>query len=305
MLTTLTVLLATAVVANAASSSSSAAAAASTSNPYIPSGISTACNTYLSTLNSDTALTACTSALTTASSSFGPGGNATSASKASITSALTSICSTSTTSTCSQSLITGKLASFYTACGAELTSSPNEEVKMIYDTFYALLPLLSAVCSTDDSGNWCAMQTTGSANLAPALASSKSVARRADSVTAYMPNATTISANNILFLFLDGTRAKADLCTTCTRNILTSYISFEANTNYAPGLAQSPLMSGQTKIYAGVVGTCGADFLTQAVKAAGGLGQGSDSGASSGALSLRASAAGSVLAMLAGLVFVL
>ncbi|KAJ7456997.1 hypothetical protein FB451DRAFT_1353791 [Mycena latifolia] len=307
MLNTFAVLLATAVAANAASSSSSAAAASSTAttNPYIPDGISTSCETYLKTLNADTDLTACTSALTTASSAFGPGGNSTSASKESVSSALTSICSTATTSTCSQSLITGKLASFYTACGAELTSKPDTQVKTIYDTFYSLLPLLSAVCSKDDNGDWCATQANVSSttNLTPALST---VSRRAATVTAYMPNATTISANNILFLFLDGSLPKAELCTTCTRNILTSYISFEANTNYAPGLAQSVLMSGQSAIYSGVVGTCGADFLTSAVKAAGGLGQsGSDSG-SSGAFALRPAPVAGVLAMLASaFVFVL
>jgi len=294
MFTTFTVLLATAIVANAASSSTSAAAASSTANPYIPEGISPSCTTYLSGLNVDTDLSACTSALTTASSGYGPGGSAT-ASKAAVASALTSICSTSTVSTCSQSLITGKLAAFYTSCGPELTSAPNDQVKMIYDTFYALLPLLKAVCSTDDSGNWCVTQANSTSSTA-SLATKVSVARRADTVTAFMPNATAIDADNILFLFLDGTLPKADLCTTCTRNILTSYITFEASTNYAPGLAQSVLMSGQSAIYSGVVSTCGADFLTNAVKAAGGLGQGSGSG-SSGALSLRA---GGVLATLAG-----
>ncbi|KAJ7699326.1 hypothetical protein B0H17DRAFT_1158208 [Mycena rosella] len=295
MFNTFAVLLATTVVANAASSS----------NPYIPDDISIGCSSYLETLNDDTSLSACTSALTTASSGFGPGGNSTSASKATITSALTRICSTSTTSTCSQSLITGKLAAFYTACGAELTSTPSTQVKTIYDTFYSLLPLLTAVCTQDDSGNWCALNaapSSAAANLAPALATSKTAVRRADTVTAYMPNATTINSNNILFLFLDGSLPQAELCTSCTRNILTSYISFEANTNYAPGLPQSVLMSGQPALYAGVVGTCGPDFLTNAVKAAGGLGQGTGSG-SSGALPLRP--AGAVLAMLVGVAFLL
>ncbi|KAJ7153433.1 hypothetical protein C8R43DRAFT_1001906 [Mycena crocata] len=296
MLNAFTILLATAAVAKAASSSASANAPSATANPYIPTDISSTCQTYLNKLNSDTDLSPCTSALMTASSAYGPGGSATSPTKADITSALEKVCATSTTSTCSQSLITGKLASFYTACGAELTSSPNAEVKTIYDTFYSLLPLLSAVCSTDDAGDYCLPQVDSSASsvLSPALATKSR--RAADAVAAYMPNATTIRDNNILFLFLDGSRPKADLCTTCTRSILTSYINFEANTNYAPGIAQSVLMSGQSAIYQGVVSTCGADFLTKAVKAAGGLGQSGTSG-SSGALSVRANG---VLVMLVG-----
>jgi hypothetical protein len=286
MFTALTVILATAIAANAASDS--------TSNPYIPTSISSSCQTFLNKLNTDAALAPCTSALMTASAAYGPGGNATAPTKADITSTLKNICSTSTTATCSQSLITGKLASFYTACGPELTSSsPSPEVKTIYDTFYTLLPLLSAVCSTDDSGDYCLPQVNSTSNVSPALATK---ARRADTVTAYMPNATTINENNILFLFLDGSLPKAQLCTTCTRNIVSAYISFEANTNYAPGLAQSVLMSGQSAIYSGVVSTCGSDFLTKAVKAAGGLGQSGTAG-SSGALSLRANG---MLTMLVG-----
>ncbi|KAJ6492933.1 hypothetical protein C8R47DRAFT_1185179 [Mycena vitilis] len=296
MFSTLTVLVASAVAAQAASSSASASASAasSTANPYIPSGISAACTTYLTGLNTDTDLTPCTSALMTATSAFGPGGSS-SASKADISTALTSICSTSTTDTCSQSLLTGKLAAFYAACGPELTSSPSTEVKTIYDTMYALQPLLQAVCSKDDAGAWCATQanaSTADATLSPAVKATN--ARRADSVTAYMPNATAINENNILFMFLTAALPKDSLCTTCARNVLSAYMQFESATNYAPGLAQSMLMSGQTALYAGIVSTCGSDFLSGAVKAAGSLGQGTGS---SGALPLRA---GSVLAMLVG-----
>ncbi|KAJ7054705.1 hypothetical protein C8F01DRAFT_1063621 [Mycena amicta] len=290
MLPTLTLILATVAAARAASS-----------NPYIPDNISDGCSSFLSTLNADTELASCTDSLIGASSSFGPGGNYSSgATKAAITSALSSICSTSTTSSCPQSLITGKLASFYTACGAELTTSPNTQVKTIYDTFYTVLPLLSSVCAKDDNGDYCVLSVNASSSTAsllqPAVAVS-SVSRRADSETAYMPNAATINDNNILFLLLNGSLPKPELCTTCTRNVLTNYISFETGTNYAPGIAQSVLMSGQSALYQGVVATCGSDFLTSAVKAAGGLGQGSSSG-ESGALSLRT---GGVLASLGAL----
>ncbi|KAF7297344.1 hypothetical protein MIND_00967800 [Mycena indigotica] len=285
-----------------------AAQAASSSNPYIPTDISSGCSSFLSSLNTDTDLASCTTSLISASSSFGPGGNySNGASKAAVSSALSSICSSATASACPQSLITGKLASFYTSCGAELTSSPSAGVKIIYDTFYSLLPLLSSVCAKDDSGDWCvlASNATTDAKLAPAV-NIASVSRRAESgsQTAYMPNAKTINDNNLLFLLLKGSLPKAQLCTTCTRNVLTNYISFEGSTNYAPGIAQSSLMSGQSELYQGVVATCGADFLTSAVKAAGGLGQGSSKG-QSGALSLRAGGLFASLGALGVAVFML
>jgi len=300
MFTTLTVLVASAVAAQAASSASasaSASPASSTANPYIPTSISNSCQTYLTQMNADTDLAQCTSALVAATSGYGPGGSVTSASKSQISSTLSTVCSAGITSNCPQSLITGKLANFYTECGPELTTSPNEQVKTIYDIMFVTLPLLSAVCSKDDTGAWC-LSSVNTSSTDSTLSPAVKLSRRADSVTAYMPNATTIAQNNIPFLFLSAALSKDELCTTCTRNILSSYMSFESGTNYAPGLAQSVLIPGQTALYSAVVSKCGTDFLSGAVKAAGGLGQGSSgSSGSSGALSLRA---GSVLAMLVG-----
>ncbi|KAJ6556884.1 hypothetical protein B0H10DRAFT_1967543 [Mycena sp. CBHHK59/15] len=277
MLNTLTVLLATAAAAHAASSASSAASASATSNPYIPTGISSGCQSYLEDLNVDADLTPCTSALIAAASSFGPGGSSSSASKSTITTALSSICSTSTSSTCSQSLLAGKLAAFYTACSVELTSSPNTQVKTVYDIFYALKPLLTAACATDDSGDYCVL----SANVRAAPSPPSPPCSR--------PRPSRAARRASPRAALHDVHAQ----------ILTAYIDAEANTNYAPGIPQSTLMQGQTAIYAGVVNTCGSDFLTSTVKAAGGLGSSGTTG-SSGAPRVRAAA--SVLAMLVGVV---
>ncbi|KAK7055498.1 hypothetical protein R3P38DRAFT_3170170 [Favolaschia claudopus] len=296
MFSTLTVFLAAAAVAQAASSSASAPNAGPTGNPYIPTSISQTCQGYLTQMDTDADLAKCTSSLLSATAGFAPNGNLTTATKQQITDTLTNICSASFTSSCPQNLITGKLADFYAKCGPELTSSPNAQVKTIYDTVYTLLPLLSTLCSKDNSGEWCVPQansTSTSALLAPAV--QLKVSKRADAVTAYMPNATAIDSNNILFLFLSSSLPKEQLCTDCTAAVLKSYMTFEAGTNYAPGLAQSVLMSGQPALYQAVASTCGSDFLSGAVKAAGSLGQGSGKGAS-GAVATR----GSVIAVLAG-----
>jgi len=304
MYSSIAFMLASAVAAQAASSSASAAASSPTSNPYIPTGISDSCKTYLQSFNDDNDLAACTSSLLTASSAFGPGGpDATGASRDAITSALTNICSPSTTSSCSQSLIAGKLAAFYSACPQELTSQANKQVRIMYDAAYALLPLLQTVCSKDDDGNYCMYSANVSSSAAPAVAS---IARR-DSTsgeTAYIPNADTISAQNLLFLGLTGSESPAQLCTTCTRSVLTNYVTFQELTNYAAGIQQSPLMGNEPALYNNVVSTCGADFLKGGVQAAGALGQGSTAG-SSGALSLRAGAGGALSTLVGALVAVL
>ncbi|KAJ7858679.1 hypothetical protein B0H14DRAFT_2748465 [Mycena olivaceomarginata] len=237
----------------------------------------------------------CTSSIRSATAGFAPGGNLTNASKQQVTDTLTTICASSFTASCPQNLITGKLASFQTACSAELVTAPNKQVKVIYDTFYTLLPFLSALCTKDNSGAWCVPQanSTASSALAPNVATT--LGRRGDT-TAYLPNADTLGKNNVLFLLLQGTLAKDQLCTDCTAAVLKAYMLFEASTNYAPGLAQSPLLIGQPTLYSSVISPdmCGPDFLKSEVKAAGSLGQGSGS---SGAL--PAVRAGGVLALLA------
>ena len=162
---------------------------------------------------------------------------------------------------------------------------------------YSLIPLKNAICSKDDSGNYCVSSigstTSQSASQLASIAQSISVpasattnARRAAQVVAAVaPNATTFASNNLLFLLLQPTLAKDALCQTCTRNVITSYISFESSTPYAPGLAASVLLSGQSALYQAVQSTCGSTFLSGAVAAAAGLsggvvGQASDSGAS-------------------------
>lgn len=291
MFTTFAVLFATAAAAQAASASASASASAasvsSTANPYIPTSASATCQAYLNQLDGDTDLASCTSALKTATAGFGPNGNMTNASKQQVTDTLTNICASSA-SACPQTLITSKLASFYTSCGSELTSSPIAEVKLIYDTFYTVLPFLSAICTKDNSGAWCVPQAnTTSSSASPAV----EVGRRDASTAAYMPDASTINSENILFLYTTPSLPKAQLCTDCTAAVLKSFMTFEAGTNYAPGLAQSTLLSGQPALYSAVTTTCGSDFLSGAVKAAGSLSQGGSTGTSAAPRTLRSGSA--------------
>jgi hypothetical protein len=272
----------------------------------IPSGISDGCSKFLTSMNSNSTLSECTTPLISATSAFGPGGSS-SASSASVTSALSNLCAASTGS-CSDATIRDQLTQFYAACSAELTSSPNPAVVRAYDVLYALTPLKKAVCAKDDSGKYCVSQLSSvvspsaSASAASASASSAvsgllsnglslaavqkylwtntaGLARRADSEAAMVPNTTTYAESNLLFLFLQPTLDNAELCTSCTRTILTSYIDFESDVPYAPGLGSSPMMSGQTALYNGVQTKCGSSFLSGAVQAAGslsnGLGQGS------------------------------
>ncbi|KAI8996309.1 hypothetical protein BD414DRAFT_477485 [Trametes punicea] len=270
----------------------------------IPSGISSQCSNFLTQFNQDTTFNDCTSAIVSATSEFAPSMNASAASAtpsaSTISSALNNVCSSA--STCPETTIRSKLANLYDACGDELSSSPNQDVIRLYDVLYALTPLKNAICSKDDSGRYCITQIANNstassdalANIAKyvstPVSSPSSVSRRADaqSVVAVAPNATTFANNNLLFLMLQPDMPSDSLCTSCTRNVITSYISFESLTPYAPGLSSSALMSGQSKLYEAVQDTCGSNFLSGAVAAAAGLSGGITGQIASGASNLMA-----------------
>lgn len=196
------------------------------------------------------------------------------ASSAGISSTLSNLCSTSTTNTCPDSTIRTSLANFYAQCTSDLSSS--KDVIAIYDALYSFLPLRTAACTKDDSGNWCALQTASAAanssasSLSNALVADAQLNRRADTAAIKL-NTTAFVENNIPFLFLSPTLDSSVLCTTCTRNVITAWINFESDVPYGPGISSSALLSGQSSLYAGVKTTCGDSFLSGAVQAAGGL----------------------------------
>jgi hypothetical protein len=120
--------------------------------------------------------------------------------------------------------------------------------------------------------------------------------------TASRPNTTTFANERLLFLNLREDMPSETLCTSCTRNVLTSYITWESNINYAPGLSSSQLLTGQSKLYAGVQNTCGRNFLSGAVQAAGGLSGNSIFGGHNGAMGSGAILEGAITAILGSVV---
>jgi hypothetical protein len=242
-------------------------ALAQSNSTLIPDGISAGCTQFLNELNSDSQLATCATALTSALSAFAPGSTAT-PSAATITSALTNICSDSITTSCPANLIGTKLSSFYSACSAELTSSPNSKVLDLYDILYAITPLKESVCGKDDSGNWCVL-SADPADGTSAESLQKSLYTESNQVI--VPNTAAFSSSYLPFLFLTPDLATEKLCQPCTRSVLISYISFESDNPYGPGLANSQLLKNQGALYDAVSTKCGATFMDSQVKAAGGI----------------------------------
>jgi len=261
-----------------------AAGLAQAASSYIPTGISDSCTKFLTDLNTNSNFTSCTSAITTATSAFAPGSDLTSSSASTVSSALNNVCASSTSSACSETAIRVALSSFQTACNTELVSSHNAAVTTIYDVIYSIIPLLSAVCTKSDNGQYCVTNLAAVTPNAtpPTLTSGTTLSTVQQYMGTTSPNATLFQAVNLPFLFLSQSLNANELCTTCTRNIITSWIDFEQNVPYASGLSNSALLSGQTGVFNAINGACGVNFLSGQVQAAGGL-SGGLTGPSSGA----------------------
>lgn len=79
----------------------------------------------------------------------------------------------------------------------------------------------------------------------------------------------SLSSSNIAFLFLQPDAGKDVLCTSCSKNILASYIKFETSVPYAIGLTNSDILKGQSDLYKSMKTTCGDSFTTQINQVAG------------------------------------
>jgi len=234
-------------------------------NPLIPSNISQGCSTFLNALNTNTQVSACTSALNIGLDGFAPGKTAT-ASAADIAKALETVCSSNA---CPSNVMTQQLTAFYSACTPELTSDPVKEIVSLYDILYVISPMKEAVCSKGDDGKWCVMSSN---TLGGASASEVQSSLYTQNGQTVIPNTSSFSENNVPFLLLKPELEKDVLCKACTRNVLTAYINHESNVPYAPGLGKSQLLQPQTALFNAVKEKCGDGFMDNQIKAAGGIG---------------------------------
>jgi len=230
----------------------------------------------MQSLDSDPTIAACTNSMLNATQAFAPGATA---NTAAITPALNTLCSPTAATQCPQTTLQEQAKNFYAACSTDMMS--NNAVKLAYETLYILGPLRVAICSKDENGNYCATESHLPASTTAQQVQQALVLPAVAPSTTPTLNAAAFKQYNIPFLFLDPTLPEPQLCVPCTRAILTAYISFETPCPFGPGLAASLTLGGQLPLYNAVIATCGANFMTGVVQAAGGLsGAGLSSGAS-------------------------
>lgn len=275
------------------SSTATSSASASTST-LIPTGISSGCSEFLNSLNSDSTLQACTAPLLSATQYYANATTAAKGNKASssdvtdsataLKNSLGKLCANATG--CQPSTIRSQLSKFWNACGAELKSK-NEQVVALYDVLYLINPFHDAVCTTDDNQNYCILSIANStaAKQASSTTSKRSLLtedpllmpqlfERQDgsddvSQTAQTIESGTDSQSNIAYLFLQPNSEKNLLCSSCSKNIMAAYITFETSIPYAIGLSNSDQLKGQSALYKAMLSTCGKGFTTDINEKAG------------------------------------
>lgn len=267
----------------------------------------------MTSLDSDPQILSCTKAFTSAVTNFGVGSDSSTVSASTVTSTLNTL--STSLSACSESVIRGKLTDFYAACSNELTSSPNPDVTRAYDVLYVLYPFSQAVCTKDDSGNYCVLEVGSTSNSTKTLLSSDSTdSPPVDGLWSPLPNGNTRRGEdqvvipnlqefkrlNLVFLGLLPSLTADQLCKPCTRNVLNQYIQFMSSIPYAPGIQNSPTMGGETDLYNAVQQKCGAPFLSGSVQAAGGISGNILNGAAGLSVHTR-TVAGALFAIICGL----
>lgn len=257
----------------------------------IPTNISGTCQTFLSTLNSDASLDACTQPLLAATKYYSS--NSTDSS-AQLNSTLADLCSSNTG--CDPNLIRTRLDEFWQNCNTDLQSK-NQVVQAMYDNLYMITPLVNSICSKDTNGEYClqtiakaaaSSQRVPSAAVAPKskrdLTEDEEEGEEEETIADLVRRQTTTSDNlgsiynetetnatpntNAAFLFISSLSPKAILCSHCTQMILASYIKFETSIPYAIGLRTSEILAPQSDIYKAAKTDCGLDFVGQVNKIA-------------------------------------
>lgn len=289
---------------------------------YVPQSASAGCKTYLSSLDSASAISTCVAPLLAAATTLSK------ADGASASSALGSLCAQNVG--CDDATIRAQLDAFYTACSSDLssdsTSADTESLKLNYDTLYILNPLRNAICARDASNNYCLLSMASSnqtsladeavANAtAPATAQgayktikdaakaalgslSTSLRRRAETDSNAVPDATKFTSTGAPFVFLTGALPQQQLCTFCARAIMASYIAWEQQLPYQLGLASSPLLAGQQKLWSGMNSTCGPNYMASMNALAG-----TAATSAAGSLSPSTASMASALILAAGVAF--
>jgi len=123
--------------------------------------------------------------------------------------------------------------------------------------------------------------------------------RASNSTAAVIPDTKTWRSTALIYLFISPEYAASQLCTSCTKAVLSAYVKFEAATPYALGLTNSPLLGDQLNLWNNLTDKCNTTFTNDILSSAG-YSSNQDDGTMLSAASRAGVYASSVVALVVG-----
>ena len=97
----------------------------------------------------------------------------------------------------------------------------------------------------------------------------RTVLPRAGNSTVVIPDTKTWRSTALVYLFISPEYPASQLCTSCTKAVLSAYVKFEAATPYALGLTNSPLLGDQLNLWNNLTDKCNTTFTNDILSSAG------------------------------------
>ena len=93
--------------------------------------------------------------------------------------------------------------------------------------------------------------------------------RASNSTGVVIPDTKTWRSTALIYLFISPEYSASQLCTSCTKAVLSAYVKFEAATPYALGLTNSPLLGDQLNLWNSLTDKCNTTFTNDILSSAG------------------------------------
>jgi hypothetical protein len=211
------------------------------------------CKTFLQSFNADSKISSVLAPLLTATARFNPSSGQQSI-KADVTWALNELCDPKAAFKASD--IQTTVTNYYSACQSDMVSGNQPDLTRTFELLYALPPLRNAVCSKDATGAYC-------------LSSAKKNGGHADTqAPTNQVNLQSWSSSHIHYLFINADETPEQLCTACTKQVLTAYVSYENVLPFPMGMSSSVLLKDQKALWSAITAKCPADFTQGILSAA-------------------------------------
>jgi len=111
-------------------------------------------------------------------------------------------------------------------------------------------PMIGGVCAKDTDGSYCLSKAKKNGGHT----------KRGDDQSLLQINTDDWKKSNVQFLFIDANESADQLCTACTKQVMTSYITYETALPYPMGVRSANLLGNQKALWTAINSKCPANY---------------------------------------------